>query len=193
MTATAEPTTDRTAALTGALTEQGWTYTREPYAEPQFRIQVHPLDSPDGRLHIDASRHRDDGFMIARLSAEAVRTDPGRRPGWMVELHEVPLPVALAAVKAADPDHRPASAAEIAAALTADGWTQREDITERGRLLERAWDSPDCTSNLSHLPGDKFESGYWLVSRPGPDGKNAESQISQYTPAAVITTLALTD
>ncbi|MFD0635349.1 hypothetical protein ACFQ9X_31190 [Catenulispora yoronensis] len=46
MTATAEPTTDRTAALTGALTEQGWTYTREPYAEPQFRIQVHPSTAP---------------------------------------------------------------------------------------------------------------------------------------------------
>ena len=191
MTATAEPTTDRTAALTSALTEQGWTYTREPYAEPQFRLEIHPLDSPDGRLHIDASRHRDDGFMTARLSAEAVRTDPGRRPGWMAELHEVPLPVALAAITAAsgENDFDPC----VQDVLTAHGWTRREDITERERVLERAWDSPDRTRTVSHLPGDNFEPGYWLVGRPGPDGKPAESQISQYTPAAVITALALTD
>lgn len=193
MTATtAEPATDRTAALTSSLLAASWNYISEVRTDPWSRNEIHELESPDGRLHIDASRQRD-GFLIARLSAEAVRTEPGKRPGWMAELHEVPLPIALAAVKAADPEDRPARAPEVAAALTANGWSQREDITERGRLLERAWDSPDGTRTVSHLPGDKFDPGYWLVGRPGPDGKDAESQISLYTPAAVITALALTD
>lgn len=191
-TTTAQATTDRTEALTSSLLAAGWSYAREVRTDPLSRSQIHELASPDGRLHIHASRHRD-GFLIASLSADAVRTDPGRRPGWMAELHEVPLPIALAAAQAADPDARPARLAEVAAALTERGWTQREDITERDRLLERAWDSPDRTRALSHLPGDKFEPGFWLVGRPGPDGKHAETQISLHTPAAVIAALALTD
>ena len=191
MTATdTEPTTDRTEALTSSLLAAGWSYTCEVRTEPQWRTQIHELASPDGRLHIHASRHRD-GFLIASLAAEAVRTDPGRRPGWMAELHEVPLPVALAAITAASEENGFAPCVQDA--LTAHGWTRREDITERDRVLERAWDSPNRTRTVSHLPGDKFEPGYWLVGRPGPDRRNAETQISLHAPAAVIAALALTD
>lgn len=188
----AEATTDRTEALTSRLLAAGWSYTGEVRTEPQWRSQIHELASPDGRLRIDASRQRD-GFLIARLSADAVRTDPGRRPGWMADLHEVPLPIALAAAEAADPGDRPASAAEIAAALTAHGWNQREDITERGRVLERAWDSADATRTVAWFPADEHDLGGWTVTRPGPDERAADSEISQYTPTAVICALALTD
>ena len=192
MTTAAEATTDRTEALTSSLLAAGWSYTCEVRTEPQWRNQIHELASPDGRLHVQASRYRD-GFRIASLSADSVRTGPGRRPGWMAELHEVPLPVALAAIKAADPADRAASAAEVAAALTAQGWTQRDNITERGRVLERAWDSKDGTRSVSWFPADEYDLGGWTVTRPGPDERPGDSQISQYTPAAVITALALTD
>jgi len=195
MTASAaETTVDRTTELTTALLDQGWTYTREVHTEPYQRGQVHELDSPDGALHIDAVRYPHYGFHLARLSADAVRTDPGRRPGWMADLHHVPLPAALAAVTAAaDPADPAQSGAEVAAALAKHGWKQREDITERGRVLERAWDSADSTRTVSWFPADDHDLGGWTVSRPGSHELPDDSHISQHTPAAVITALALTD
>ncbi|NUR31154.1 MAG: hypothetical protein HOV83_35805 [Catenulispora sp.] len=178
-----------TTALTAALLADGWTYTHPVRTEPQRRTRIHELASGDGRLNLDAAEFPD-GHMTAQLSVEAVRIGPGRRPGWMAELHAVPLPVALAAITAASGNGSNPCVQDV---LTAYGWTQREDITERDRVLERAWDSPDGTRTVSHLPGDRFESGYWLVGRPGPDGRHAETQISLQTPAAVITALALTD
>jgi hypothetical protein len=178
--------------LTAALTAQGWTYLREVYTDAHQHNEIHELGSPDGRLRLDASIHPD-GFVIARLSADAVRTDPGRSPGWVADLHEVPLPVALAAVKAAA-DSSPNSHRihlAVTAALVAHGWEQDADTTERGRLVERTWESPDSPRTVVWNPADDFDEGGWTIYRDGPeDGK---TNISQYTPAAVITALALTN
>jgi hypothetical protein len=190
----AEPTIDATAALTTALLGQGWAYTNPVRTERQWRSRIHELASPDGRLSLDASAFPD-GHMIARLSAEAVRTGPGRAPGWMADLHEVPLPVALAAVTAAADLDRPPHPAVVAvtAALAGVGWAQHTDVTERGRLLERQWESPDGQRFVRWCPADRDDEGGWTVERHRPDGEAAETHISQHTPAAVITALALTD
>ncbi|ACU72938.1 hypothetical protein Caci_4073 [Catenulispora acidiphila DSM 44928] len=180
MTATdtaTEATTDRTEALTSSLLAAGWSYTCEVRTEPQWRSQIHELASPDGRLHLHASRYPD-GDMIASLSADsASTTGPGRRPGWMAELHEVPLPVALRRGHAAR------------ARLD----TTRGHHRARPRTGARLGQPGPRPHRVPPLPGNKFEPGYWLVGRPGPDGKHAETQISLHTPAAVIAALALTD
>jgi hypothetical protein len=111
----------------------------------------------------------------------------------MAELHEVPLPVALAAVKAAaDPGRSPHPVpVAVSAALAGAGWAQHPDITERGRLLAREWVSLDGTRAVRWNPADEHDEGGWSVERPGPG--EAPTEVSQHIPAAVITTLALTD
>jgi len=180
--------------LTAELLEHGWTYTNPVRTELQWRSRIHELASPDGRLNLDASVFPD-GHMIARLSAEAVRTGPHPAPAWMVDLHEVPLHVALAAVKAAADPARPAHPVPVTvnAALATRGWLLRPDVAERNRLLERAWESPDGQRVARWNPADRDDEGGWTVERDRPDGEPAETHISQHTPAAVITALALTD
>jgi hypothetical protein len=195
VTITAEPAADSSAghtaaALTGALLTAGWTYTREVRTEPQWRSEIHELDSPDRRLHVAASRFPD-GSMIARLTAQAARTDPAPTPGWSADLHQIPLPAALSVIEAAA---APTAPENVASTLAAHGWTQREDVTEAdGRLLERAWDSPDATHTASWFPPDEFDLGGWMITRPGSNGRAADSHASQFTPAAVLTALALAD
>jgi hypothetical protein len=193
MTTATDPTTATAATtLISALQERGWTYANPVRTERQWRSQVHELASPDRRLYLDASTFPD-GHMIARLSVEALSTGSDRTPGWMAELHEVPLGVALAAVTAAaepDPTSYPTPVA-VSAALAGHGWTQYPDVTERGRLLQRQWASPDGARCVRWNPADQFDEGGWTVDREGPG--DAETQISQHTPAAVITALALTD
>ena len=188
----AEQATDTTTALTSALLKQGWTYANPVRTERQWRSQIHELTSPDRRLFVDASAFPD-GHMIARLSAEAVGTGWDRAPGWMADLHEVPLSVALAAIKAvADPVRSPHPVpVAVSAALAGAGWAQPPDITERGRLLAREWVSPDGTRAVRWNPADQHDEGGWSVEREGPG--DGETQISQHTPAAVITALALAD
>lgn len=187
MTTNTTTTDDPTDTLTRALLAEGWSYTREVRTEPQWRSQIHELDSPDRRLHLNASRYPD-GSMIARLSAEAAHTDPGRAPGWMADLHEVPLTTALAVIKAATS----APSADVASTLAAEGWTQQQDITEHdGRLLERAWESPDESRTVVWWPADRFDLGGWEITRPGPKGPASTSLASQFTPAPVLTALAL--
>lgn len=176
-----------TTALTRALLEKGWTYARPVYTEPQWRSQIHHLEHPDGRLQITVSRYPA-GNTTAQLAAEAIRTGD-HQPGWMAEL-QVPLDVALAVVTAAtgpEPTYD-----DLDLALTARGWQQAEDFraSADGRLLERTWSCPDKTRSVSWLPGD---DGGWIITRPGPTGRSADSQASAHTPAAVITALALTD
>jgi hypothetical protein len=192
MTANTDTAADHIAALTATLVAQGWTYLREIYTDPQWRSQVHELQSPNGLLRLDASKFPN-GNTIARLSAEAVCTDPNRAPGWMVDLHEVSLAVALAAVKAATgPSGAPyPTQVAVSAALSAQGWRQPPDVIERSRLIERVWESPDGERYVSWNPADLHDEGGWSVGRPGPS--NAPTQISQHTPAAVIAALALTD
>ena len=205
-------TTDRLAALTDALTAQGWTYLRDVYTEPQWRSQIHELQSPDGRLRLDASRYPD-GHMIARLSAEAVRTGPKRRPAWMTDLHEVPLATALAAIKSASgPELEPDDNARLAQAfgqnigphlveaqLRAHGWEESEDPeTDRdGCITEIEWESENGEHHVLWHAEDQFDSGGWTVTcwRTDEQGisRTADTQASQYTPAAVIAALALTD
>lgn len=187
MTTTAQATCDRTAALTGALTARGWTYTRPISTDSQWRSTRHQLESTDGLLHIDAAAYPD-GFMIAQLSAEAVRTEPQRRPGWMAEIHEVPLTAVFAAIAASEPPEQ-----DLPATLLAAGWSQQPDVCERGRVLERRWTSPDATRSVSWDPGDEHDLGGWTVTRPGPDGHPADTQASQHTPPPVLAALALTD
>lgn len=180
-----------TTALTRALLEKGWAYAKPVYTEPQWRSQIHHLEHPDGRLQVTVNRYPA-GNTTAQLAAEAVRTGD-HRPGWMAEMH-VPLVVALAAMKAAtepEPEPEPDDGA-LAEALTASGWKQSEDFcaSDDGRLLERAWSSPDTTRSVTWLPGD---DGGWIITRPGPTGRSADSQASAHTPAAAITALALTD
>jgi hypothetical protein len=185
-------TSTDTTALTAALLADGWTYTGPVRTEPQWRSRIHELTSPDGRLQVDACLYPD-GRSTACLSAEAVRTGPVPAPGWMADLHQLALPVMLAAVKAAAHD-APASRPDpvaVAAALTAAGWTQHEDITERGRTVQREWVDPDLTRYVRWHPADRHDEGGWTVDREGSGG--GASQISQHTPAAVITALALTD
>lgn len=191
---TAPDITTETTALIRALLQDGWTYANPVRTERQWRSRIHELASPDGLLYLDAAVFPD-GHMTARLSAEAVRTEPAPVPGWMVDLHEVPLTVALAAVKAAAAPGRPPHAAAVAlgAALAGHGWTQWPDITERNRLLRRKWESPDGERFVRWNPADSFDEGGWTISRPGPGGDDADTEISQHTPASVITALALTD
>lgn len=178
------------AALTGALLAAGWSYTRDVRTEPQWRSEIHELDSPDGRLHVAASRFPD-GSMTARLTAQAVRTDPARTPGWSADLHQIPLPAALSAIEAAA---APAAPGHLASTLTAHGWTQRQDVTGHdGRLLERAWDSPDAARAVCWFPADEFDLGGWTITRPAPAGHPADSHASQFTPARVLAALALAD
>lgn len=186
------PDTTETIALTRALLEAGWSYTSPIRTEPQWRSRIHELASPDGRLTVHACVYPD-GRTTASLSAEAVRTGPSPVPGWMADLDQLALSVVLAAVDAAPddaPGPRPAEVA-VAAALTAAGWTQHADIKERGRTLEREWADPDLTRYVRWHPADQHDAGGWTVDREGSGG--ATSQISQHTPAAVITALALTD
>lgn len=192
MTTVTTPSTDPTTALTTALLDRGWTYANPVRTERQWHSQIHEVASPDGRLYVDASAFPD-GHMIARLSADAVRTDPGRTPAWMADLHEVPLAVALAAVRAAaDSGISPhPTVVTVTAALAGHGWTQYPDITERGCLLQREWQSPDGTRSVRWNPADQDDEGGWSVDREGPG--DGETLASQHTPAAVITALALTD
>lgn len=184
------PGTTETTALTEALLAEGWSYTGPIRTEPQWRSRIHELTSPDGRLRVDAAVFPD-GHMTAHLSAEAIRTEPVPVPGWMVDLHEVPLTVALAAVKAAAaPTRSPeAASATVNTHLVLRLWARRPDVTERRRLLEREWQSPDRTRFVRWFPADEHDEGGWDVGREGPEA----TQISQHTPAAVILALALTD
>ncbi|MEY9861400.1 hypothetical protein ABH935_007041 [Catenulispora sp. GAS73] len=179
-----------TTALIRALLADGWTYSGPVRTESQWRSRIHELASPDGRLSVDVAVFPN-GRTTARLSAEAVRTGPATAPGWMVDLHEVPLCVALAAVKAAtDTGPSPYPAAEtVAAELARCGWEQRVDVTERGRLVEREWDSRNLHRFVRWFPADACDVGGWAIGREGPEA----TQISQHTPAAVITALALTE
>lgn len=206
------PSTDRTEALTSSLLAAGWSYLREVYAEPQWRSQIHELQAPDGRLRLDASLFPD-GHMIARLSAEAVRTGSAPRPAWMTDLHEVPLVTALAAIEAASgPELEPDEKARLAQAfgqsigpdlveaqLRARGWEESEDPeTDRdGCITEIEWESENGERRVLWHAEDRFDSGGWIVTRWHTDERGvshgAETHASQYTPAAVITALALTE
>ncbi|WP_194913261.1 hypothetical protein [Catenulispora rubra] len=203
-------TTDRLAALTDALTAEGWTYVREVYTEPQWRSRIHELQCPEGRLRLDASLFPD-GHVIARLSAEAIRTGPAPRPAWMTDLHEVPLAAALAAVSAANgPESEPDEDAHLAQAfgqnirprllealLITEGWDLTTDPEEDrdGRIIEVEWESADGHRRVLWEAEDRFDSGGWTVTRWHTDvhgaSRSAVTQVSQYTPVAVIAALAM--
>ncbi|WP_194909620.1 hypothetical protein [Catenulispora rubra] len=188
-TDTAPDTTTEATALIQALLENGWSYTGPIRSEPQWRSRIHELASPDGRLSLDAAVFPD-GHLTAHLSAEAIRTELAPVPGWMVDLHYVPLTVAVAAVKAAAAPTRAAhTGAAVNTALVLHRWARRPDVTERGRLLEREWQSPDRRRFVRWFPADRHDEGGWDVGREGSEA----TQISQHTPPAVIIALALTD
>jgi hypothetical protein len=198
-----------TAALARNLLADGWTHVRDGRTEPAPGAEVHELASPDGRLRLDAARYSD-GRMTARLSARPVRTGPVHSPGWEADLHEVPLPVALAAVKAAaDPDldagtqHAQPFGEDtgphlVGALLTAQGWeveTEPEEDRD-GRITEIEWVLPDGGRAVCWSVEDRLGTAGWSITRWRCDERTrhaTDTYASAHTPAAVIAALALTD
>ncbi|HTJ72615.1 MAG TPA: hypothetical protein VL551_34070 [Actinospica sp.] len=201
-----------TAALARNLLAEGWTHARDDRAEAAQGTEIHELESPDGRLRLAAARFPDDR-MTARLSARPVRTGPVHSPGWEADLHEVPLPVALAAVKAAveptDPDLDAGTRLArsfgqdtgphlVGALLTAQGWeveTEPEEDLDEGRITCIEWVSPGGRAVCWSVE-ERLETVSWSITRWHSDGRThraTDTYASQHTPPALIAALALTD
>lgn len=200
-----------TAALARTLLAEGWTHLRDGRTEPAQGTEIHELASPDGRLRLDAARYPD-GRMTARLSDRPVGDGPVRAPGWETDLHEVPLPAALAAVNAAreptEPDLDQGTQIArsfgqtgphlVGALLTAQGWeveTEPEEDRD-GRITEIEWVLPDGGRTACWSVEDRLGTASWSITRWHSDGRthhNTETYASGHTPPAVIAALALTD
>ena len=206
------PDPNCTAAIARNLLADGWTHVRDGRTEPGDDLEIHELASPDGRLHLEAARYPD-GRMTARLSERPVSAGPVRAPRWEADLYEVPLTVALAAVKAAlepaEPDLDAATqnarsfgqdtaSRLVEALLTAQGWeviTEPEEDRD-GRITEIEWVLPDGGRTVCWSVEERLGTASWSITRWHSDGRAhhpAETYASGHTPPAVIAALALTD
>jgi hypothetical protein len=206
------PEPNCTAAVARTLLADGWIHVRDGRTEPGDDLEIHELASPDGRLHLEAARYPD-GRMTARLSARPVSAGPVRAPRWEADLHEVPLPVALAAVKAAtDPAGPDLDAATrharsfgqdtaprlVEALLTAQGWeveTEPEEDRD-GRIAEIEWVCHEGRRAVCWSVEERLGTVSWSIARWHSDGRAhhpTDTYASEHTPPAVIAALALAD
>lgn len=188
MNAITTPVTDPILELAAAVHWYAWTHTSpEPTQLSGHRVERHTFTSPGKDLYLHASR-QPSGEVSAYLAAPRRHTAQQRQPGWQAEVAHLPAHVTRAAIAACTAPHP-----EIANVLADAGWHLAEEVSERGRLLERRWESNCRTRSLSWFPADQFDDGGWTIHRPLPAGPETDLHASRFTPHAVLAALALTD
>ena len=166
-------------SLTDALAPAGWARAdTAPYGQP-VTTYTHP-DSP-ATITVIGYQH---GTPSAHLDTDYTAAD-----GWHVACAN-PTAVTLAAAANATLPQAAATAQPLTGLLADAGWPVRLE-REGGRLVEELWSSPQGTE-VSFLPGDRFERSGWLIirSRTSNDVKSrAQYCPSADTPDAVLSAL----